>query len=59
MQERVVGHVSGWVGVLVAEVRVHGGVGAVPTAAGEGEEGPATRQVPYGRTAGTVHTSGN
>lgn len=66
VQERVVGHVSRWVGALGAEVRCHRKVGAsdvmegaVPTAAWEGEEGPADSQVPYGWTTGMVHTSGN
>lgn len=66
MQERVVSHVSGGVGVLRAQVRGRRGTGAgavvegaVSTAAGEGEEGPATGQVPYGWTTGMVHTSGS
>ena len=66
MHERVVSHVSWRVGVLGTEVGGHRRMearacvrGAVPTAAREGEEGPATRQVPYGGTTGMVHTSGN
>lgn len=66
MRERVVGHVSGRVGVLWAE-EVGGHMwgarpaveGAVPTAARVGEEGPAARQVPDWGAAGVVHTSGD
>lgn len=63
MQERVVGHVSRWVRTEVgSNWRVGAKAvveGAVPTAAWEGEEGPATRQVSYGWATGLVHTSGN
>lgn len=66
MREGVIGHVSRWVGALGAKVGRRRRVGTravmsggVPTAAGEGEEGPATGQVPYGRATGAVHTSGN
>lgn len=66
MREGVIGHVSGWVGALGAKVGRRRKVGTravmsggVPAAAGEGEEGPATGQVPYGRATGTVNTSGD
>lgn len=66
MREGVIGHVSGRVGALGAKVGRRRSVGTravtsggVPAAAGEGEEGPATGQVPYGRATGAVHTSGS